>query len=340
MRLTMKRVLHSKIHRTIVTAVAGALLLASGFFAGGVRAQDVSAYPGKPIRIIVPFPAGGTADILPRVLGEKLSARFGQTITIENRAGAAGNIGAEAVFKSEPDGYTLLSAPPPPLVINPSLYAKLAFDASQFVPVTIIAAVPNVLLIHPKVPVNTMAEFIAYAKANPDKLNYASQGSGTTSHLTAEMFKSMAGVRITHVPYKGTAPALTDLLGGQVDMMFDNLGVSAQHVRSGKLKALAVGSAKRVSSLPAVPTVIEAGIAGFNAVTWFGVVAPPKTLPEIAAKLSAAIAEVLKHPDVIKRLQDLSAEPVGGTPAETAAFMKDEAERWKRVIQSANVKVD
>ena len=154
------------------------------------------------------------------------------------------------------------------------------------------------------------------------------------------MFKSMAGVRITHVPYKGTAPALTDLLGGQVDMMFDNLGVSAQHVRSGKLKALAVGSAKRVSSLPAVPTVIEAGIAGFNAVTWFGVVAPPKTSPEIAAKLSTAIAETLKHPDVIKRLQDLSAEPVGGTPAETAAFMKDEAERWKRVIQSANVKVD
>ena len=336
----MKRLLHSRIHRTIVPAMAGALLLASGLFADCVLAQDAASYPGKPIRIVVPFPAGGTADILPRVLGEKLSTRFGQTITIENRAGAAGNIGAEAVFKSEPDGYTLLSAPPPPLVINPSLYAKLAFDASQFVPVTIIAAVPNVLLIHPKVPVNTMAEFIAYAKANPDKLNYASQGSGTTSHLTAEMFKSMAGVRITHVPYKGTAPALTDLLGGQVDMMFDNLGVSAQHVRSGKLKALAVGSARRVSSLPNVPTVIEAGIAGFNAVTWFGVVAPPKTSPEIAAKLSAAIAETLKHPDVIKRLQDLSAEPVGSTPAETAAFMKDEAERWRRVIQSANVKVD
>ena len=303
-------------------------------------AQDAALYPNKQIRIVVPFPAGGTADILPRVLGEKLGIRFGQTIVVENRAGAAGNIGAEAVFKADPDGYTLLSAPPPPLVINPSLYAKLAFDASWFVPVTIIAAVPNVLLVHPKVPANTMAEFIAYAKANPDKLNYASQGSGTTSHLTAEMFKSMAGVRITHVPYKGTAPALTDLLGGQVDMMFDNLGVSAQHVRSGKLKALAVGSAKRVALLPNVPTVIEAGIPGFNAVTWFGVVAPPKTSPEIATKLSTAIAEILKNPDVIKRLQDLSAEPVGSTPAETAVFMKDEAERWRRVIQSANVKVD
>ena len=303
-------------------------------------AQDASAYPTKQIRIIVPFPAGGTADLLPRVLAEKLSARLGQAVLIENRAGAAGNIGAEAVFKAEPDGYTLLSAPPPPFVINQSLYAKLAFDASQFVPVTVIANVPNVLLVHPKVAANTLQEFITTLRANPDKLNYASQGSGTTSHLTAEMFKSMAGVRITHVPYKGTAPALTDLLGGQVDMMFDNLGVSAQHVRSGKLKALAVSSSKRAASLPAVPTMIEAGLPGFISVAWFGVAAPPKTPPEIAAKLSAAIAEALKHPDVVKRLQDLSAEPVGSTPAEMAAFMKEEIERWRRVIQSAGVKVD
>jgi tripartite-type tricarboxylate transporter receptor subunit TctC len=185
-----------------------------------------------------------------------------------------------------------------------------------------------------------MQEFIAYARANPDKLNYASQGSGTTSHLTAELFKSMAGVRITHVPYKGTAPALTDLLAGQVEMMFDNLGVSLQHVKSGKLRALAIGSEKRISALPNVPTVAEAGLPGFVAVTWFGVVAPPKTPPEIAAKLSAAIAEALRHPDVIKRLADLSAEPVGSTPAEMAAFMKDEVERWRRVIRSAGVKVD
>lgn len=318
------------------------LTLAGLSFAASLpaTAQDASAYPAKTIRIIVPFPAGGTADILPRMLGEKLSARLGQTVLIENRAGAAGNIGAEAVFKAEPDGYTLLSAPPPPFVINQSLYAKLGFDASQFVPVTVIANVPNVLLVHPKIAANTLQEFIAYARANPDKLNYASQGSGTTSHLTAEMFKSMAGVRITHVPYKGTAPALTDLLGGQVDMMFDNLGVSAQHVRSGKLKALAVSSSKRATSLPNVPTVIEAGLPGFISVAWFGVAAPPKTSPEIAAKLSAAIADALKHPDVVKRLQDLSAEPVGNTPVEMAAFMKEEVERWRRVIQSANVKVD
>jgi tripartite-type tricarboxylate transporter receptor subunit TctC len=305
-----------------------------------VPGQDSTAWPTKSIRIVVPFPAGGTADILPRVLGEKLSTRLGQTVLVENRAGAGGNIGAELVFKAEPDGYTFLSAPPPPLVINPSLYAKLAHDPTMMVPVSVIAAVPNVLLVHPKIAVNTMQEFIAYARANPDKLNYASQGSGTTSHLTAELFKSMAGVRITHVPYKGTAPALTDLLAGQVEMMFDNLGVSLQHVKSGKLRALAIGSERRITALPNVPTVAEAGLPGFVAVTWFGVVAPPKTPPEIAAKLSAAIAEALRHPDVIKRLADLSAEPVGSTPAEMAAFMKDEVERWRRVIRSAGVKVD
>ena len=317
-----------------------AIAIAAAAFAVAAQGQDIAAYPAKPIRIVVPFPAGGSADLLPRIVGEKLATRFGQSVLVENRAGAAGNIGAEAVFKAEPDGYTLLSAPPPPLVINPSLYAKLAFDPSAFVPVTVIAAIPNVLLVHPKVPVNSVQEIVAYAKANPGKLNYASQGSGSTSHLTAEMFKSMAGVRITHVPYKGTAPALTDLLGGQVDIMFDNLGVSLQHVRSGKLKALAICSEKRVASLPNVPTVAESGLPGFVAVAWFGVVAPPGTPPAIAAKLATAIADVLRMPEVAKRLADLSAEPVGNTPAEMAAFMKDEVERWRRVIVSAGVKVD
>ena len=303
-------------------------------------AQDTGNWPARSIRIVVPFPAGGTADILPRILGEKLATRLGQSVVIENRAGAAGNIGAELVYKAEPDGYTFLAAPPPPLVINPSLYTRLAHDPTQMVPVGVMAAVPNVLLAHPKVAANTVQEFITFLKANPDKLNYASQGSGTTSHLTAELFKSMAGVRLTHVPYKGTAPALTDLLAGQVEVMFDNLGVSLQHVKSGKLKALAVGSEKRVASLPAVPTVAEAGLPGFVAVTWFGVMAPPRTSPDIAAKFSGAIAEALKHPDVQRRLVELSAEPVGNTPAEMAAFMKDEVERWRRVIRSAGVKVD
>ena len=329
------------IHRTSGLARAAMTAFALLACAGAIAQESPSAWPSRPIRIIVPFPAGGTADILPRVVGEKLATRFGQSVVVENRAGAAGNIGAEAVFKSAPDGYTFLSTPPSPLVTNPSLYASLPYDAAAFVPVTVLAAVPNVLLVHPgKVTATTMQEFIAQARANPDRFNYASQGSGTTSHLTAEMFRSMAGIRLTHVPYKGTAPALTDLLAGQVDMMFDNLGVSAQHVRSGKLKALAVGSEKRVASLPSVPTVAEAGLPGFVGVTWFGVVAPPKTNPEIVAKLSAAIAEALRHPDVVRRLGELSADPVGNSPAEMASFMKDETERWRRVIRTAGVKVD
>lgn len=307
---------------------------------GAAAQEPPSAWPSRPIRIIVPFPAGGTADVLPRILGEKLAARFGQGVVVENRAGAAGNIGAETVFKAEPDGYTFLATPPGPLVINASLYAKLAHDAGAMVPVTVMAAVPNVLLLHPKVAANTLQEFIALAKASPDRFNYASQGSGSTSHLTAELFKSMAGVRITHVPYKGTAPALTDLLAGQVDMMFDNLGVSLAHVKAGKLRALAVGSEKRVASLPQVPTVAEAALPGFVGVTWFGIVAPPRTPPEIAARLSAAVAEALRHADVQKRLAELSADAVGNSPAEMAAFMKDETERWRRVIRTANVKVD
>ena len=320
--------------------IATAVLALPLAFPPGATAQDAGNWPTRPIRIVVPFPAGGTADVLPRVLAEKISTRLGQSVLIENRAGAAGNIGAELVYKAEPDGYTFLAAPPPPLVINPSLYTKLAHDPTQMVPVAVMAAVPNVLLVHPKVAANTMQEFITYLKANPDRLNYASQGSGTTSHLTTELFKSMAGVRITHVPYKGTAPALTDLLAGQVEVMFDNLGVSLQHVKSGKLKALAIGSEKRVSSLPSVPTVAEAGLPGFVAIAWFGVMAPPKTSPEIASKMSIAIAEALKHPDVQRRLVELSAEPVGNTPAEMAAFMKDEVERWRKVIKSAGVKVD
>jgi len=292
------------------------------------------------VRIIVPFPAGGSADLIPRIAAEKLSAQWGQPVIVENRPGAAGNIGADVVFKSEPDGYTLLSAPPPPLVINRLLYPSLTYDATQFVPITVIAAIPNVLLVHTKVPANSVAELVALAKASPGKLNYASQGSGSTSHLTAELFKSMAGdLEITHVPYRGTAPALADLLAGQVDMMCDNLGVSLPHVRSGKLRALAVASRMRSPSLPEVPTLAET-LPGFEAMAWFGVVAPPKTASAIAEKVAAGVREALKNPDVLKRLHELSADPMGLTPAETAVFMKQETERWGRVIRSARVKVD
>src|SRR5689334_5209038 len=219
-------------------------------------AQDpVAAYPSRAIRVIVPFPAGGAADALPRIVAERLAVKWGQPVIVENRVGASGSIGAEAVWRAEPDGTTLLATPPAPLAINPSLYAKLPYDPTRFVPVTVMAAIPSVLLVNAaKVPSNTLQEFIALARANPDKLNYASQGTSTVSFLTTEMFKAAAGgLRITHVPYKGTAPGLAALLAGEVDMMFDNLGVTVQHVRSGRLKALAVGSARRVPSLPDIP---------------------------------------------------------------------------------------
>jgi tripartite-type tricarboxylate transporter receptor subunit TctC len=316
-------------------------LLAFALFICPAHGQE---WPTKAVRIVVPFPPGGSADLLPRVVAEKLAEKWGQPVIVENRPGAAGNIGADAVYRAEPDGYTLLSGPPGPLAINRLLYPKLSYDSGQFVPVTVIGAIPNVLLVHPKTGVNTVQEFIALARKSPGKLNYASQGSGTTSHLTAELFKAMGGgaggpLAITHVPYKGTAPALADLLGGQVEMMCDNLGVSLPHVRSGKLKALAVASRKRTSALPDVPTLAEI-LPGFESVAWFGIVAPPKTPAAIAEKVAAGVVDALKLPDVQKRLAELSAEPMGLTPTETAAFMKQEIERWGAVIRSAGVKVD
>ena len=311
-----------------------------GLFLLVVSSASAQEWPARPVRIIVPFPPGGSADLLPRAVSEKLAGRWRQPVIVENRPGAAGNIGADAVFRAEPDGYTLLAAPPPPLVINRLLYQKLSYDSTQFVPITVIGAIPNVLLVAPTLGVNSIRELISLAKGNPGKLNSASQGSGTTSHLTAELFKSMAGgLDIRHIPYKGTAPALTDLLGGQVDMMCDNLGVSLPHVRSGKLRALAVASKKRFAALPDVPALAEV-LPGFESLAWFGVVAPPKTSAAIAERIAAGVAEAIRHPDVLKRLSELSAEPMGLSPAQTGAFMREESERWGAIIRSARVKVD
>ena len=316
-------------------ACLAALLAASGAWAQSPTAN----YPNGAIRVIVPFPAGGAADALPRIVGEKLAARWGQPVVVENRAGASGSIGAQAVARAEPDGYTLLATPPAPLVINPSLYPKLPYDPARFVPVTVMAAIPSVLLVNAaKVPVTTLQEFVALVRANPDKFNYASQGTTTVSFLTTEMFKTAAGgLRITHVPYKGTAPGLAALLAGEVEMMFDNLGVTVQHVRAGKLKALAVGSARRAPSLPEVPAMAEF-YPGFVSVAWFSVSAPPKTPAAIAEKLCAAIAEILRQADVGARLEALSAEAIGSTPAAMAALMKEDTERWREMIRAAGVK--
>ena len=302
----------------------------------GAGAQD---YPSRPVKIIVPFPAGGTADVMPRVIGEWLSRKWGQPVVVENRTGAAGNIGAEAVAKAEPDGYTLLSAPPPPLVINQNLYPKLGFDPTEFVPIVIMGRVPNALVINAKLPFNSVAELITYAKANPGKLTSATQGNGTTSHLTSELFQLMADVKFQHVPYRGSAPALTDLVAGSVDLMFDNLGVSLPLVKSGQLKLLGVATPKRMASLPDVPTIAET-LPGFESAAWFAIVAPPKTPQAVVDKINADVNEALRQGDIVQRLAQLSAEPIGGTPQATAAYMREEIERWHKVIKAANVKLD
>ena len=301
-----------------------------------VRAQD---YPARAVKIIVPFPAGGSADVIPRIVGEWLARKWGQPVVIENRPGAAGNIGAELAYRAEPDGYTLLSAPPPPLVINQNLYPKLNFDPAQFEKIIVMARIPNALVVTPKFAPKTVAEVIAYAKANPGKINSATQGNGTTSHLTSEMFQMMAGVKVQHVPYTGTAPALNDLVAGNVDIMFDNLGVSLALVKGDKLRLIAVASGKRMASLADVPTIAET-LAGFESEAFFSVVAPPKTPQSTVNKINADINEALHQGELAPRFAALSAETVGGTPQQTADYMRAQVERWNKVIKAANVKLE
>src|SRR5712671_5869819 len=316
--------------------MAAALALAAILAAPDARAQD---YPSRAVKIIVPFPAGGTADLMPRIFSDWLSRKWGQPVVIENRTGAAGNIGAEAVAKADPDGYTLLSAPPPPLVINHNLYPKLGFDPTEFVPIVIMGRVPNALVVNPKVPFKSVAELIGYAKANPGKVTSATQGNGTTSHLTSELFQLMADVKLQHVPYRGSAPALNDLVAGSVDIMFDNLGVSLPLVKGGQLKLLAVATPKRMASLPDVPTIAET-LPGFESAAWFAIVAPPKTPQAVVDKINADVNEALRQGEIMQRLAQLSAEPIGGTAQATAAYMREEIERWHKVIKAANVKLD
>jgi tripartite-type tricarboxylate transporter receptor subunit TctC len=304
-----------------------------------IYGQTSSNWPQKVIKIIVPNPPGGTADLLPRLLTEQLSARLGQPVIIENKVGAAGNIAAEFLFNAEPDGYTLMAAPPPSLSINVSLYPKLNYDPAKFVPITVLGTVPNALLVHPFLPAQNVTEFIAYAKANPDKVSYASQGNGSTAHLTAELFKMKTGVRLLHVPYKGDAPAMSDLLGGHVNCMFGNVAAASAHLRTGKLKVLAVTSPKRLDSMPDIPTMQEL-LPGVVAVTWFAMVAPPRTPTIISAKLSATVSEILRNPDIVKRYSEVGATTVGNSQDAMAAWMKEDTERWRAVIKAGGITVD
>ena len=323
-------IIQSRLARRIALTVCMCLLSTS------VLAQD--AYPNRAIKIIAPVGAGSVADLVPRLVAEKLAGQWGVPVYVENRPGGNTNIGAEAAARAEPDGYTLLAAPATTLAVNPSLFPKLTFDLTAFVPVTVLADQPNVLVANPKLPFSTVQGLIAFAKANPGKLTYASPGVGSVQHLSMELLASMTGIALVHVPYKDLPEAVNDVVGGHVDLLFDNLGSAAALIKNGNLKAIAVGSERRNAFLPDMPSLSEA-VPGFRSVTWFAVVAPPRTPAVIAEKLSAAIAGILKTADVTNRFRDLYATPVGSSPADTAAFFAEERKRWRSAIVSAGIKV-
>lgn len=314
------------------SAIAG--LAALSF---GAHAQN---YPSRPIRLVVPFPAGGPTDLLARIVATRLGEKLGQPVVIDNKPGASGMVGAEAVAKAAPDGYTLL-ANASIHVINPSLYAKPRYDAiADFAPVSNLADVPLVLALHPKVPARSVKELVALAKTANPPLAFASAGNATSQHLSGEAFKIAAGIDMLHVPYKGSAPALTDLVGGQVQLMFDSLPSSMPFIKSGAIRPLAVTTARRSSALPEVPTVAESGYPGFGVSTWYGVWAPSATPPAIVHRLSSEIAAIVRLPQVREQFASMGAEPVGNTPEEFAVFAKAELSKWARIVKQSGAKVD
>ena len=315
-----------------------ATLAAALLTAGPAGAQSSAAdYPGKPVKIIVNVAPGGGVDTATRIVGEKLRARLGQPFVVENRPGAGGNIGAEAVFLSEPDGYTLLSSSPSPLAINGWLYKKLNFDPAGFEPVAMMSRIPNVLVVRHDFPAKTVQNFIAYAKANPGKLTYASQGIGTASHLTAELFMTLTGSRLVHVPYKGTAVALTDLVAGHVDLSFIQFSAVHELHQGGKARVLAIAADKRAEILPEIPTMAETGLPEVVSETWNAISAPPKTAGPVIARLNQAINEALREPDVLARFRELQVLVGGGGVLETRKFVEDQRTLWGKVIQAAGV---
>jgi tripartite-type tricarboxylate transporter receptor subunit TctC len=316
--------------REVVFAVA---LL--GAWSVSAIAED---YPVRPIRIVVPVPPGAAADILPRAIADRLSVRFAQPVIVENVPGANSNIGARRVATAEPDGYTLLATPAPPLVINERLYAELGFDPAAFVPITILARVANVLVVRRNASFQNLSDMLAFARANPGKLTYATAGNGSSPHLAMEWLARRTGVQMTQIPYNGLARALNDVVAGHVDVMFNNTANVLPLIRDGKLTALAVGSERRIDELQDTPAIAEA-FAGFVVDTWFAIVAPANTPPDIVRKLSAAIAEALQDPSMLTLLQDLMATPAGYPPAETANFIQRERERWRKVVEEAGIQL-
>ena len=300
------------------------------------------SWPQKPVRVIVPFAPGGASDLMPRLVGEKLTSMWGQPVLIENRPGAAGNIGMEAGAKSAPDGYTLLAAPNGNLVVNPHMYSRLAYDVfKDLAPVTRIAAVQNVLVVNPDVPATTVKELVTLAREKPGTLNFASPGNGSQAHVAVELLKLQLGLDLVHVPYQGVGPAMKDLLGGRINLMVAQVPSALPYIKSGKLRALGVASSAPLAALPEVPTIAAAaGLPGFEAVSWYALMAPAGTPREVIAKIHADVAKALQMPDVRERLAGMGAEPSGESPAELAARIKAEYDRWGEVVRKANIKAD
>ena len=322
---------------TFVRTLAASALLALGVTAAHAGPDG---YPNKPVTLVVPFAPGGGSDAMGRLLATRLSERTKGTFIVENKPGAGTNIGNEAVSRANPDGYTLLLAQVT-LSINPSLYKSLRYNVQKdFAPVAQFASSPTVLVVNNNFPAKTTQEFVAYAKANPEKVNYGSGGAGTSVHLSGEFFESLIGAKMVHVPYKGSAPAMTDLIGGQIQAIFDTAPSALPHIAGGKVRPLAVTGAKRLADLPNVPTFAEAGLPAFDAPAWYGLVAPAKTPAAIVNYLNAEIQEILKEPATLQRLAQMGAVPVPGTPEAMAVFMKADADRWSGVVRKANVTLE
>jgi tripartite-type tricarboxylate transporter receptor subunit TctC len=314
------------------------LLLAAALSAATPVFAQPADYPSQPIKMIVTVPAGGGVDTATRIVAEGMRTRLGQPVVIENKGGQAGNLGAEAAFAADPDGYTLMASQPSPLTVNALLYKKLNFDPAAFEPVAIMSTIPNGLAVRADFPAKTVEEFIAYAKKNPGKLNYASQGTGTTSHLTAELFQKLTGTKLQHVPYKGTAPALNDLIAGHIDLMFNEMSTSLELHRSGKVRVLAVASEQRFAAAPDIPTFAEKGIANFISGTWNAISAPPKTPGAIVGKLNATIIDAVKSKEIAARFKELNLQAEPMSPAQAKAFIEADTKRWADVIKAAGIK--
>ena len=298
-------------------------------------------YPERVVRIVNPYPPGGSVDVMARILAQKLSDNLGQQFIVENRSGGGGNTGSDFVAKAEPDGHTLLFTAPGPLTVNQTLYSKLSFDpATDFAPIALFATAPIVLIVNPAVPAKDVRELIALAKKEPGKINFASAGNGTTNHLSGELFKSMAQVDIVHVPYRGAGPAMNDLVGGHVQMFFDLMPVVLPQIAAGKVRALANAGARRPAALPNVPTVAEQGLAGFDASSWYGLVAPAKTPEAVLAKLREEVAKALKAPDMVARIHELGSEPGTVSGKDFGAFLAAETRKWADVIRTSGAKAD